>query len=65
MNIVIVKSKRGLYGYCPQAALPILGRILEYSDDGFATEAEARAAIKRDATIPAGARIIVNNGGQQ
>ena len=56
--IVTVQSKiTGQWNYCPQGALPMLGRALEYDDkpSGYHTSAAALAAASRDPSVPKGA----------
>lgn len=53
MKIAIVESKNGNgWSYCQLAAFPILGRILQYSDEpGFPTADAAIKAAKADRSI--------------
>lgn len=52
MKIALVKSIHGTWAYCPLDALDILGRVLLYSTDGFATQGDAMESARRDASIP-------------
>ena len=47
-------SVTGEWNYCPEVALPILGRILELDDKptGYKTAEEAFAAARANKTVP-------------
>lgn len=53
LAIAIVESRNGHgWSYCPEMALPTLGRVLQYADEpGFKTSKAAIAAARRDRSI--------------
>lgn len=51
--MAIIQQNDGTWGYCPEEARGIIEKCIVYSDEpGYPSAADARAAIKRDKSIP-------------
>lgn len=52
--VAIQSTVTGQWNYCPQTAVPILGRILELDEkpSGYATAEEAFAAARQNRKVP-------------
>ena len=58
IEMAVIQQNDGTWGYCPEEARAIMERVIVYSDEpGYPTAAAARAAIKRDKSIPRGATV--------